>query len=153
MFELSPFRKGSGREMTRFRRELDDLFTRFFDMDFPGIRDIFGEGRWQPRVNVSEAEKEIVVTAEIPGITAKEIDIQLEGRTLTIKGEKTKDIDEQKENLHRVERAYGYFARAIELPAAVDSDQVDANYKKGILTIKLPKTKASESKKIAIKGA
>ena len=152
MFDLSPLRKGQSREMTRFRRELDDLFNRFFDLDFPALRDWFGEAQLNPRVDVSEAEKEIVISMEIPGVKAEDIDIALEGRMLTIKGEKTKDIEEKRENLRRTERVYGNFARTVELPAEVDGDRVEAIYKKGVLKIKMPKIRSTEAKKISIKS-
>jgi HSP20 family protein len=151
MFDLIPKRVRESRGVTHFRRELDDLFNRFFDLDFPAPREFFKEGEWLPRVDVSEGAKEITVKAEIPGVEAKDIHIALEGRMLTVKGEKKQEKEEKEENYHRMERSYGSFSRTIELPAEVDSSNVDASYKKGILKIVLQKVKASETKKIEIK--
>lgn len=89
--------------------------------------------------------------AELPGVETEDIDVSLDGRMLTIKGEKKHEKEEKKENYHRVERSYGYFNRSIELPAEVDASKVDASFKKGVLKIELNKTKATETKKIQIK--
>jgi HSP20 family protein len=96
MFDLMPWRKREGKDLVGFKSELDNLFNRFFDLDFPISREFFKEGQWLPRMDVSEGKKEITVQAEIPGCDAKDIDVNLDGRTLTIKGEK-KQNKEQKE--------------------------------------------------------
>ena len=151
MFDLMPHRRRAGRELVRFRDEMDSLFNRFFDMDIPISRRFFGEGDWVPRVDVVEGLDAITVKAEIPGCDVADIDVKLERRTLTISGEKKQDKEEQKDNLHRVERAYGAFSRMLQLPADVDPDAIDATYKKGVLTLVFKKTAVSEAKKIAIK--
>ena len=152
MFDLLPHRRRSGSELVRFRDEIDNLFNRFFDMDVPLARRLFGEGEWAPRLDISERTGEIIVKAEIPGCDAKDIDVTLEGRLLTIRGEKKKESEDSAENYHRLERAYGSFSRMVELPADVDPEAIDATYKKGILKLVLRKIGASEAKKIAIKN-
>jgi HSP20 family protein len=152
MFEMMPWRKRSPKQVTRFRSELDDLFNRFFEMDFPTTREMFKEGGWYPSVDMNESGKEITVKAEIPGVEAKDIDVSLEGRMLNIKGEKKQEKEEKEENFVRSERSYGYFNRRIELPAEVDPDKVEAVYKKGVLTVKLRKIKEADTKKIEIKA-
>lgn len=149
MFNLVPSKGRLGRDLIRFRSEMDNLFNRFFDVDFPF--ELFREGQWAPRVDVSEGKKEITVQAELPGCDLKDIDVSLDGRILTIKGEKKQEKDEKEENVHRVERSYGYFSRALTLPAEVDPEAVDATYKKGVLKIILNKVKEAEGKKIDIK--
>ena len=79
------------------------------------------------------------------------MDISLDGKRLTIKGEKKREKEEKEENYHRVERSYGSFNRTVELPVEVEPDQVEASYKKGVLKIVMKKSKESESKKIHIK--
>jgi HSP20 family protein len=153
MFDLMPWKKRDTKEVARFRSEPDNLFDRFFDLDFPSTREFFKEGRWLPSVDISEGKKEITVKAEIPGVDAKDIDIALDGRRLTIKGEKKQEKEEKDENYHRVERSYGYFNRTVELPTEVNADKVDASYEKGILKIVLKKTKEAETKKIEVKAA
>ncbi len=151
MFDLMPHRRGSGRELVRFRDEMDNLFNRFFDMDFPISRRLFGDTAWAPRVDVSEGKGEITVKAEIPGCDAKDIDVKLEGRLLTISGEKKQEKKEKEENFHRVERTYGSFSRMVELPGEVEQEAIDGTYKKGVLNLVFKKTQASEAKKIEIK--
>lgn len=150
MFDQKSKRKGEGRELVRFRDELDTLFSRFFDMDFPLVRSFFREDAWTPRMDVSESESAVTVKAELPGCEAENIDVRLEGRRLTIKGEKKDEKEDKEANLHRVERAYGFFSRSIELPAEVDAKDVAATYKKGVLTVVLKKTKSTAAKKIKV---
>jgi HSP20 family protein len=150
MFDLMPYRKRSGREMVSFRDEMDNLFNRFFDMDFPVSRRLFGDGEWAPRVDVIEGKGDITVKAEIPGCEAKDIDVKLDGRTLKISGEKKQEKEEKDENFHRVERSYGSFCRMVELPVEVIHENIDAVYKKGVLKLVFNKARESEVKKIEI---
>jgi len=135
----------------RFRSEVDRLFEDFFTRD--PFRGFLGEGDWMPAVDVSETGKKIVVKAEVPGMDAKDIDISLNGRVLTIKGEKRDEHKEEGENYHRVERRYGTFSRTFELPADVDANKVKATYKDGVLKLELPKTKEQSVKKIEVKSS
>jgi HSP20 family protein len=150
MFDQKSKRKGEGREVVRFRDELDTLFNRFFDLDFPSMRSFFREDTWTPRMDVSESESAVTVKAELPGCEAENIDVRLEGRRLTIKGEKKDEKEDKEANLHRVERAYGFFSRSIDLPVEVDAKDVAATYKKGVLTVVLKKTKSTAAKKIKV---
>ena len=150
MFYLKPKPKGEGRELVRFRDELDSLFNRFFDLDFTSMRSFFREDAWTPRMDVSESGTAVTVKAELPGCDIENIDVSLEGRRLTIKGEKKDEKEEKEANMHRVERAYGYFNRSIELPAEVDPKDVEAAYKKGVLTVVLKKAKSAAAKKIKV---
>ena len=152
MFDLMPWKKREMKDLTRFRGELDNLFSRFFDMDFPMSREFFKEGEWFPRVDIKEGKKDVSVAAEIPGCDAKDIELSLDGRILTIKGEKKQESEQKEENIHRVERCYGSFIRKVELPAEVDADKVDASYKDGVLKVALKKVKEPEGKKIEIKA-
>ena len=151
MFDLMPHRRRSGREMVSFKDEMDNLFNRFFDMDLPISRRLFGDGEWAPRVDVIEGKGDITVKAEIPGCEAKDIDVKLDGRTLKISGEKKQEKEEKDENFHRVERSYGSFCRMVELPTEVIQEDVDAVYKKGVLKLVFKKARESEAKKIEIK--
>jgi HSP20 family protein len=146
-----PHRRRSGREMVSFKNEMDNLFNRFFDMDLPISRRLFGDGEWAPRVDVIEGNGDITVKAEIPGCEAKDIDVKLDGRTLKISGEKKQEKEEKNENFHRVERSYGSFCRMVELPAEVIQEDIDAVYKKGVLKLVFKKARESEVKKIKIK--
>jgi HSP20 family protein len=150
MFGIMPWKKRKKNQVNELRREIDNLYDRFFEPNFLPSSYMFGEGKWDPTLDISEGRKDITVRAEIPGIEAKDFDISIDGRLLTIKGEKKQEHREKEETYYRVERSYGYFNRTIELPAAVSPDKVDATYKRGILKIKLRKSKESESKRIKI---
>lgn len=150
MFDLVPWRKRHKGDVSRLHREFDDLFNRFFRRDFAAPGDPLGKGLWFPTTDILEDKKKITLKAEIPGLDAKDIDVSLDGRRLTIKGEKKQEKEQEVENYHRMESAYGYFNRTIELPAEVDSKKIDATYKRGVLKIVLQKTKASERKKIQV---
>jgi HSP20 family protein len=144
MSSLIPWRG----EVDRLRNEMERLYDRFFDLR--PFRRFTEEGEWMPTVDVSETEKEIIVNAEIPGVEAKDIDVNLDGNVLTIKGERKKEHEEKEENFHRIERSYGSFYRALRLPADVDGERIKATYKKGVLRIAMPKTKKETGKKIEI---
>ncbi|MFO8090581.1 MAG: Hsp20/alpha crystallin family protein [Desulfatiglandaceae bacterium] len=148
MFSLTPWRER--REVDNLRREMDRLFDRFFDlkpMSFSGE-----EAHFIPTVDVSETENDVLVKAEVPGMEAKDIDVSVQGRMLSIRGERKHEKEDKGESYHRVERAYGSFSRTVELPAEVDESKVDASYKRGVLNLKLPKLVKESVKKIAIKA-
>jgi HSP20 family protein len=163
-FRLAPWRKRDqlerkhdGDPFMELQREMNRLFQEFnsgFDMAPLAGGGEAEIGTWMPRVNVSENEKEVVVSAELPGMEQKDIDVSLTRNTLTIKGEKKSETEEKDKNVFRRERVYGTFLRELELPIDVEPDKVDAEFKNGVLTVKLPKSKATqqEVKKIAVKS-
>ena len=89
---------------------------------------------------------------DIPGMEAKDIDIQVNANVLTVSGERKEEREEKGKTYHRVERRVGAFSRSVTLPCPVKEDAVDAQYKNGILTIKLPKTEEAKARKITVKG-
>lgn len=95
---------------------------------------------WAPAVDIFEDEKEIVLSADLPDMEEKDLDIRVEDGHLILKGERKFEDEEKKENYHRVERRYGSFQRTFALPDTVDSEKVLAKYDKGVLKITLPKT-------------
>jgi len=134
------------------RREMDAMFDNFFNTldiePFEGRLGVF-----TPKMDVTETEKEIVVTAELPGLDEKDIDVSLQNDRLTIKGEKKEEKEGKGKDYYRMERSYGSFSRTIPLPVEIETDKVEAKFKKGVLTITLPKTAraAAETKSIAVK--
>jgi HSP20 family protein len=104
-----------------------------------------------PAFDITENEKEYVISGEIPGIDPKDLEVTLTDGTLSIKGEKKQESEEKEENYHRIERHYGSFQRSFRLPENIKRDELDANYKDGILRLTLPKSKESEVKKIEVK--
>jgi HSP20 family protein len=156
---LIPF----GRKNIAVSREVDNLFllmqremNRLFDTfsgtwglgSFPTLDESFS-----PRMDMAEDSKAFTVTAEMPGMSEKDIDVAISGDTLTIRGEKKEEKENQGRNYYYSERSYGTFSRTIPLPIQVDVDRVTANFNKGVLTIALPKTaeSADAMKKIAVK--
>jgi HSP20 family protein len=122
------------------------------------LPDVSWRAEFWPRVDVSESEKEIRVTAELPGIDQKDVEVTLSGDQLLIKGEKKSEAEEKKEEkgrtFHRVERSYGSFQRSMRIPYEVDPEKVQATFKDGVLTLTLPKPPEvqQKTKKIEIKG-
>lgn len=152
MLDLATRNKKEGWGLMDAKNEFDDFFNRFFNREFPLSQAFLKNGEWIPRVDVSEKKKEIILKAEIPGCDPKDIDVQLNGRILTIKGEKKQEKEEKEENIHRIERSFGYFSRTLELPSEVDQENIDAAYKDGVLFLTFTKTKEAEGKKIKIRS-
>jgi len=150
MFDILPWKRNKDNHTKELRRDIESMYDRFFEPDFMPSSYLFGKGKWGPKLDISEGRKNITVKAEIPGIEAKDFDISIDGRLLNIRGEKKQEQTEKEETYYRVERSYGYFNRTLELPAEVDPNKVNASYKKGILKIKLRKTKSSETKRIKV---
>ena len=101
--------------------------------------------RFAPQIDLSETGEELRVTAELPGLEEKDIEVALEGHRLTLKGEKKEDHEENKGNYHHSERSYGYFERSVQLPQGVDIDKASAKFKNGLLHIAIPKKPESQS--------
>jgi HSP20 family protein len=104
---------------------------------------------------MSEDDKAYKISAELPGLDAKDVDVSVSGNMLILKGEKRQEKEEKDKNYYFSERAYGSFQRAFELPASVDHDKVAADFSKGVLTITLPKTPGAQKqqKKIEVRSA
>jgi HSP20 family protein len=151
MFELIPWKKRSGKEISRFSSEFDSLYDRVFGRGSMIPAGFIQEEALFPVLDISEGKKEITVKAEIPGVEADDLDVSLDERTLIIKGEKKQEKEDKDENYHRMERSYGYFRRTVQLPADVDPSKVEASYKKGVLKVVLEKTKESEAKIIEVR--
>lgn len=105
---------------------------------------------WAPAVDILETENELVLKADIPGVELKDVDIQVENGTLTVKGERKFERDENNKGFHRLERSYGSFVRYFTLPDTVDVEHVKATYEAGVLTIMLPKKEIAKPKSIKV---
>jgi HSP20 family protein len=151
-----PAPAGPAAPVAQFRSEFDRLLERFFSDPWSGtaLGEGFGDGgAFLPTLEVVESGRELTVRAEVPGIEPKDIELNMAGDILTISGEKRLDRDEQDETWHHSERRYGSFRRSLRLPASVDAARVSAEYDKGVLTVHLPRTEASRSRRIEVKGA
>jgi len=105
---------------------------------------------WAPSVDIFETEKELVLTAEVPGIDEKDIEIKIEDNTLILRGERKFEKETKEENYHRIERAYGAFHRSFTLPPYVNQDKIEAEHQNGILKILMPKLPELQPRKVKI---
>ncbi|HPN84323.1 MAG TPA: Hsp20/alpha crystallin family protein [Victivallales bacterium] len=135
-------------------RQMDSLISGFFGGHELPIRTESGAGFVNPSFEVAETDTEFNVTAELPGLTEKDVEINLEENILTIKGEKKEEKNEKKKNYHLYERRYGSFQRSFSLPQNSDADKINASVKNGVLEIKIPKKEPSKAKnkKIEVKA-
>jgi HSP20 family protein len=108
-----------------------------------------------PRMEIEETQHEILISAELPGVEQKDVEVTLEGNTLRLRGQIKSEQEEKSKETYRSERFYGTFERAIQLPALVDAHKAEAHIKKGVLLIKLPKTESEKAheRKIEVKAA
>jgi len=109
-----------------------------------------GMGRWNPAVDLYEKDDHFVIKAELPGVDKKDIAIDLKDRVLTLSGERSYENEVKEENYYRRERSYGKFQRAFTLPADVDSDNINAEFKDGLLQIEVPKPEQQKPKQVTI---
>lgn len=108
---------------------------------------------WVPRVDISETDKEYQIKAELPGVEKENVKVTVEHGILTLQGERRQEKEEKGRRYHRIERSYGTFVRSFALPESVDQAAVKAEYKDGVLTLRLPKTEAEKPKAIEVKVA
>lgn len=148
-------RRNGDDSLMPLRREMDRLFDEFFrSWDTEMARG--GEsGMFNPSLNVAESDDAIEATVELPGLSEDDIDITLTRDGLTITGEKKSEEEEREKNCFRRERSYGYFRRTIPLPPdAVEADNVEAKFDKGVLTVTMPKREdaKAQAKRITVKS-
>lgn len=136
----------------RWERDMmEDFFGRRMRLRWPAR--FFGSDEMEvlaPTVDVYEEKDEIVVKAELPGIDKDNVKVNLTDHMLTIKGEKKKEEEVNKENYYRCERSCGSFVRAVELPSEVHADRVKASFKNGVLEVRMPKTEQAKAKEIKV---
>lgn len=151
---------------TALRTEVDKLFDNFsrpgslFSRGFFDLEPFRGIGTQggikMPVVNVAETDKEFEITAELPGIEEKDVDVTLADGVLTVKGEKKEEKEDKDKNYYLAERSYGAFQRSFRLPENADEDKISAAVAKGVLTVKIakkaPSKPVSKEKKIRIKA-
>ena len=113
-----------------------------------------GTRPWTPSVDIFETENELILKADLPEVKLEDIEVRVENQTLSLKGERKFEKDESTRGYHRIERNYGTFVRSFTVPASVDAERVAAEYKDGVLTVKLPKKEAAKPRqvKIEVKG-
>jgi HSP20 family protein len=158
--EKSVATKKSGEVVSRgeefehwLERVMDDMWRR----PFPSL---FGRDRWlpirplgirMPSLDVYEEKDSVVVKAELPGMSKEDIEVNLTGENLTIKGEKKEDKEVKEDDYYRRERSYGSFLRTVVLPCEVKSGDIKASFKDGVLEVRMPKTEEAKKKAVSVK--
>ncbi len=140
------------RELNSIQHEMNRLFNTFFDTNSVGNG---GSGattlrRWIPAMDLVETGDDFVLRTDLPGLSEKDVNIELEDNVLTISGERNAEHEERKEGYYRVERASGSFSRSLTLPEGVDPESVHATFDRGVLEVRVPKPAQRKPRKVAI---
>jgi len=133
-------------QLGNFQQEVNRLFQNFFG----DLSPTFESFTSFPAVTVSDKGNEVVVTAEVPGMDADDIEVTAEGNVLTLTGQKRDEKHDESENMYRVERSFGSFLRRVQLPTNVDSDHAQAQLHRGVLTLHLPKVAGERARTIKV---
>jgi HSP20 family protein len=144
-----------GEHVGDLQRQIDRLFDDFTGR-WPAFREKNGNGgAYWPALDMTETNEAIDVTAELPGVDPKDVDITVVGSLLTIKGEKKTEKETKEKDYYCAERSYGSFVRSVELPFEIDASKVDASFEKGVLKVHVAKPPGvkKETKKIPVKAA
>jgi HSP20 family protein len=136
------------REVVALQNRVNSLFR-----DYNGENGPVAAASFAPAVDIYEDNQKVVLKLEVPGIEEKDLDVRVENRTLTVKGERKFEAEEKEENFHRIERRYGSFYRAFTLPSTVDTENVDAKYNAGVLKLELKKKPEAQPKQIKVNVA
>lgn len=136
---------------TQFQSDLDSLFNRSLGLKRTAAGpSTLTRGEWYPAVDIHEDKEAYFFDVEAPGIAKENLDVNVENRVLTIKGERKSEEEKKEKNFHRIEREYGAFTRAFTLPDTADTDKVNAEYKNGVLNIKIAKKSAALPKSVPV---
>ena len=138
------------REFATLQERMNRLFGDVYLRD----EDVSRRGNWIPAVDIYETEgHDVILKAELPDMTREDIEVTVESNTLTLKGERKLPADVKEERFRRVERAYGAFSRSFTLPNTVDASKVSAEYKDGVLTVKLPYREEAKPRTVKVEVA
>ena len=135
------------RGLNSLQEQVNRLFDDTFSSHRAGQSDL---ATWAPAVDVFETENELVVKADLPDMNEKDIDVRVENNTLTVRGERKFEQQANEDNYLRIERAYGTFTRSFSLPNTVNPEAIRAEYRSGVLTVRMPKREESKPKQIKI---
>ena len=138
------------RELEEMEKRLSSIFGRQA-MRADGEKEALTVAEWSPLVDISEDEKEYLIKAEIPDIKKEDVKLTVQNDVLTISGERKSEKEEKGKKYHRIERTYGSFMRSFTLPEDADGSKVSAEYKDGMLNVRLPKAEKAKPKSIEVK--
>lgn len=149
-----PYRRDNGwldpfSELENIQKQMNQLFDFSLSRNPTGDTTLLG-GQWSPAIDVYDSKDNLLIKADLPGLTKDEIEVSIQENHLVLKGEKKKDTEIKEEHYFKTERFYGSFFRTIPLPAAIDAGKVDAKYQDGVLTLTLPKKEEAKPKQISI---
>ena len=136
------------REAVTLQNRVNSLFRNLNEEDAP-----LAAANFVPPVDIYEDAEKVVLKVEVPGIDQKDLDVRVEGNTLTVKGERKFEAEEKEKNFHRIERSYGSFFRAFTLPTTVETENIKASYNAGVLKLELKKTPEAQPKQIKVNVA
>jgi HSP20 family protein len=139
-------------DLLAIQDEMNQLFGRAVGQGPGRSQGQSGERMWAPALDISERKDAYVVTVEVPGIKAEDLDITLEDGLLTIQGERRFTQETTEQQFHRVERRYGSFRRSITLPTQVQAEQIEASFEDGVLEVIVPKAEEAKPKKISVRS-
>jgi HSP20 family protein len=144
---MTMVRWNSSRDMAALQEGMSRMLEGFYRRP----QEDLNRGAWVPVVDIySNGQHELVLKAELPDMKEEEIEVTVENNTLTLSGEKKLDTEVIEEQFHRIERSYGSFARTFALPPTVDAAKVSAEYKAGVLTVRLPLREEAKPNKIKV---
>jgi HSP20 family protein len=136
------------RELATLQNEMNRLFNTAFDTPPAGNGGTLR--RWMPAMDLVETADHFVLRADLPGMSEEDVNIEVEDRVLTVSGERKTEHEASKEGYHRIERAFGAFARSLTLPDGVNAEAVEASFDRGVLEIRIPKPEQRKPRKISI---
>ena len=147
--ELFPLGGRFSEVLNRMEDRIEDSMERLVGGDSGWLRPVEG---FIPRINLTETETELEVTAELPGLKPEDVTVELKGHDLWISGKTQQEKEEKGKTFHRVERRHGEFRRVLALPSTVDESKIDAKFEGGVLKVTMPKTETAKPRHIEVKG-
>jgi HSP20 family protein len=131
------------RELREIQAQMDRVLSTALRGERAGVT-------WSPAVDIAERDDALVLTAELPGMSRDDIEVELENNVLTIRGEKKDEREEKEEDRYVYEREFGAFARSFTLPRTVDADRIHARFENGVLTVTMPKSERARGRRIDV---
>jgi HSP20 family protein len=139
------------RELDSFQSDMNRLFDSFFGRREAGGSNGYGR-RWIPAMDLVETDEAMVLRADLPGLKRDDIEIEVKDNVLTVSGERKAEHEDKGEGYYRVERAFGRFARSLDLPQGIDASGVKAEFNDGVLEVRIPKPEERKPQKVEIGG-
>jgi HSP20 family protein len=133
----------SGREVDSLQSEVNRVFDAFFGNGAP-------RRRWVPAMDLVETDDNLVLRADLPGLSRDDVEIEIKDGVLTVSGERKAEHEEKSEGFYRVERTFGRFSRSLSLPEGIDADRVVADFEDGVLEVRIPKPEARKPHRVEI---